>query len=749
MSLDLVPGGVGDVAMRPDALGKTVGAFPYVADLRVDGMLHAVLVRSTHPRAEVLEIDVSAAAEMPGVVAILTAADLPPDAFYGPARADRPVLAGGVVRHLGEPVLVVAAEDPVVAARAAAAVDVRYRAHLPVLDVAEAAAGKPWHPDGVVVRELTVARGAIAAPDWARPVPVPGAVHVVDGEYAIGRRAGTAAAPGVLALPGSVRPGQAPPGVDFCTVVLNSAWWHADREQIAQCLNVTPDRIRIVPAGSDGVPDGELTVAVLATMLALRTNRPVRLLDGGVRTAPGAGPAARLKYRHHVDAQGHILALQAEILLDAGAYAQHAAADLAALCASAAGPYRTPAAHVTALALRTDNPPPPPERGAAAAACVAVEAQLDRIAACLEGVDPVQVRGRNLLAADDPLPIGQVIPGGCQAGELLLTVANAPLPGRRRAGTLDRFPGSVGLSPPQGTLVRGVGHALGLTPLLPGEGQDYTATATVAYADGVATLSCAAAELGQGFLTVGMQIVREVLGAERVELTVADSDAFPAGPAWGSRLTWVAGGAVHAAATAIARKLCAEIGAERGMSTELLTARGGRIRSYDGLVDLALADVAAGRSFEQTATFSPPHTQSLDPLGSGAAFAGYGSAAHRAVVEVDVELGVVRIVELIGAFDVGRVVNLTQLLGVLEGGATSGVALALLGQFGYPTTEDLGGLSVADLLEVPQDGSWLGVKGVWDVSTGPAAAAVLAAIRNATGATVAETPVRSWHLVAT
>lgn len=737
MTADLVPGGVGDVAMRPDALAKTVGAFPYVADLRADRMLHAVLLRSTHPRADVLEIDVSEAEETPGVVAILTAADLPSDAFYGPVRADRPVLAGGVVRHLGEPILVVAATDPVAAARAAAAVDVRYRAHLPVLDVAAAARAKPWHPDGVVVRELIAARGEIGPPDWARPLPVPGAVHVVDGEYAIGRRASTAASPGVLAMPGA----------GSCTVVLNSAWWHADREQIAQCLNLTPDRIRVVPAGSDGTPDGELSAAVLATLLALRTNRPVRLLDAGVRSAPGAGPAARLRYRHHVDGEGRILALQTEILLDAGAYAQHAAADLAALCASAAGPYRTPAVHVTALALRTDNPPPPPERGVVAATCVAVEAQLDRIAACFDDLDPVVVRSRNLLAADDPLPIGQVVPGGCQAGELLRTVANAPLPGRRRAGTLDRFPGAVGLAAPQGALVRGIGHAVGLTPLLPGEGQDHSATATVAYADGLATLSCAAAELGQGFLTVGMQIVREVLGADRVELTVADSDAYPAGPARGSRLTWVVGGAVHEAASAIAKALCAEIGAERGLSPELLTARGGRIRSYDGLVDLSLAEVAAGREFERTATFSPPPTQSLDPLGSGAAFAGYGAAAHRAVVEVDVELGAVRIVELVGAFDVGRVVNLTQLLGVLEGGATSGVALALLGQAGYPTTEDLGGLSVADLLEVPQEGSWLGVKGVWDISTGPAAAAVLAAIRNATGAAVVETPVRPWHLV--
>lgn len=733
-----VPGGVGDTALRPDGLAKAVGAFPYVADLHAERMLHAVLIRSTHPRAEVLEIDLTEAAATPGVLAVLTAADLPADARYGPVRADRPVLADAVVRHLGEPILLLAARDPALAARAAATIDVRYRAHPPVLDVADARHVQAWHPDGAIVRELLIHRGEVAAPDWDVSHPVPGAVHVVDGEYAIGRRASTAAAPAVLAVP---RAG----GVDL---VLNSAWWQADRDQIAECLNLTPDQVRVVPAGSNGSPDGELSAAILTALLALRTSRPVRLLDAGVRAAPGAGPAARLRYRHHADAHGRLLAVQAEFLIDAGAYAQTAGPDLAALCASAVGPYRVSAVHLTALAVRTDNPPPPPERGVVAATCVAVEAQLDRLAALVDGVDPVGLRERNLLGPADALPIGQVVPGGSRAAQVLAAIACAPLPGRRRAGAGDRFPGAVGQGTPGSVLVRGVGHALGLTPLLPGEGQDLLATATVSLAGGTATITCAGAELGQGFGTVAMQIVREVLGAERVELAVADSDAPSAGPAAGSRLTWVAGGAVHAAASGIAARLCAQIGAERGLSPELLTARGGRIRSYDGLIDLSLTEAAAGRSLVETATFAPPPTQSLDPVGAGAAYAGYGAAAHRAVVEVDVELGLVRIVEILGAVDVGRVVNLTQLLGVLDGGATAGVGLALYGSAGHPTTRDVDGMSVADLLEIPQEGSWLGVKGVWDTSTGPAAAAVLAAIRHATGAAVVETPVRPWHLIA-
>ncbi len=733
---ETVSGGIGDTAMRPDGVGKAVGAFPYVADLQAEDMLHAVLVRSTHPRAEILEIDVSVAVKIPGVIEILTGADLPAEASYGPVRADRPVLANGVVRHLWEPVAVVLAEDPAIAARAAAEIDVRYRALAPLLDVAEAPYAEAWHPDGPVIRELLVHRGDVGEPDWLHVVPVPGAAQVIDGEYLIGRRASTAPSPAAFALPGS----------GGCSVIVNSAWWQSDQEQIAQCLNLTPDQVRVIPAASDGTPDGELSAAVLAVLLALRTGRPIRLLDSGVRSAPGAGPAARLRYRHHADAQGRLLAVQAELLIDAGAYAQTAGPDLAALCATAVGPYRVPAAYVAAYAVRTDNPPPPPERGVAVSTCIAVEAQLDRLAAALN-LDPIVLRTRNVLVEDDALPIGQVIAGGSPVSHLLATVAEAPVPGRRRAAGGDRFPGAVGQATPAGALRRGVGHALGFSPLLPGEGRDFPATATVRLVEGEARISCAGAELGQGFITVAMQIVREVLGAERVELVAADSDAVSAGPAWGSRLTWVAGGAVHAAARGIADLLCAEVGAARGMSPELLTARGGRIVSYDGLVDVSLAELAAGRSLVETATFAPPPTQSLDPVGAGAAFAGYGAAAHRAVVEVDVELGLVRIVELLAAVEVGKIVNLTQLLGVVEGGSAAGVGLVLHGSARIPTTRDLAGVSVAELLEVPQDGSWLGVKGVWDVPTGPAAAALLAALRDATGAKCTEVPVRPWHLV--
>jgi CO/xanthine dehydrogenase Mo-binding subunit len=483
-------------------------------------------------------------------------------------------------------------------------------------------------------------------------------------------------------------------------------------------------------------------------LAALRLRRPVRLVDAGVRVAPGAGPALRLRYRHHADAAGRLVCVQADIRSDAGAYAGTAGADLARLCATAAGPYRVDSVHLTAVAVRTNNPPVFEARGAGSAAtCVAVEAQLDRLAAAL-GLDPAALRDLNHLGPTDPLPTGQLVDGGSPGPALLAAVRAAPLPGRRRAAG-----GPVGGA----RLRRGVGSALGISPLLPGEGVDHAATATVRYRAGSAVISCPGAELGQGFVTVAMQIVREILGAESLEMAAVDAGAPSAGPADGSRLTWVAGGAIHAAAKAIADELCAEAGTTQGVSATLLTARGGRIRSYDGLLDLPLIEVAAGRTYERTETFRPPATEALDPDGQGVAFAGFGFAAHRAVVEVDLELGLARVLELVAAADVGRVVNLTQLLGVLDGGSTDGVRLALGPDVGelpagvhpivaHLTSADTPGTSLVDLLEIGQDGSWLGVKGVWDTPVGPAAAAVLAALRDATGAALMRLPVRPEDL---
>lgn len=737
---EMVPGGIGASVIRPDARGKTLGALPYAGDLFVEGMLHAAIARCPHPHAVIRSIDVTAARALPGVRDVVVAADIPGTSLYGPERSDRPVLADDLVRHLGEGVAAVAADDAATARRAAAAIAVEYDVLPPQPDLSAASTAAPLHPDGNVVREVRVLHGGDALAE-----AIAGAAVLVEATYSIAARGPEGSGPSAaLALP--VGGG----------LVLHTAsgWPQSDRDQVAQCLNLTPPQLRLIPTGAAGPPDGGLDVAVLACLLAGRTGRPVRLVDhrAGVARAPGAGPAALLHYRHHADADGRLVAVQARLLLDAGAYAGVARTTLAALCTAAVGPYRVPHAELTGHALRTTNPQAPALRGGgAAAACIAYEAQLDALAARL-GLHPLEVRARNALDETDELPTGQLVPGGVGVLELLAACAEAPLPGRRRAYSLLELPGGAGAPAERSALRRGVGFAAGLTPLLPGEAADPPATATVRYRDGRASVACAAPELGQGFLSVAAQIVREILGTADCELVPTDADSPSAGPAAGSRLTWVAGGAVAAAARGVADQICAGLAATRGLSANLLTARGGRVRSFDGLLDASLAELAAGRAFEATATFAPPATEPLDSAGQGNAYAGFALAAHRAVVEVDPDLGLVRVVDLTTAVDVGRIVNLVQLVGALEGGTAAGVGLALLEDLSspwgalVPDALDVPPVTISAILENPQSGAPFGARGIWDATVGPAAAAVLAAVRDATGAPVRSVPVRPWDL---
>jgi CO/xanthine dehydrogenase Mo-binding subunit len=286
---------------------------------------------------------------------------------------------------------------------------------------------------------------------------------------------------------------------------------------------------------------------------------------------------------------------------------------------------------------------------------------------------------------------------------------------------------------------------VGLTPLLAGEGADDYATASVRLDGAVATVSCAVAEVGQGFATVAQQIVREVLGVREVLLAPFDSAAPSAGPAAFSRLTWMAGGAVRQAAAAVLQRVCAEVGAAHGLSPDLLTVRDGRVLSYDGLVDVPLAGVAAARAVEETVTFRHPPTEALDEHGQGAAYAAFGYAAHRAVADVDVDLGLVRVVDVTVAHDVGCVINPLQLIGCVEGGTAAGVGLALAAG-GRLRALDQPPVRIAALLEQPEPGAPFGAKGVWDAPVGPAAAAVLAAVRDATGLDVRRLPIRPEDL---
>ncbi len=733
-----VDGGVGTSARRPDGPPKVQGRFAYASDLRRDGMLFGATTRSPHAHARIRAIDTSAAEALEGVRCVLTHADVPGRPTFGLVLADQPVLASGRVRFHGEAVAIVAADDLATARAAARLVRVDYEP-LPVLSDPEAAldpASPALHPGGNVLRHLPLLHGDVDAHAHEADV-------VVRGEYAVGTQDQAPLGPeGGLAVP---RPDG---GVDLH---LATQWLHADRDQVAACLGLEPERVRLVAAGAGGAFGAreDLTMQVHACLLALRTGRPVQLpytrqesFLAHVHRHP-----ARMAYEHGATRDGRLVYVRARLLLDGGAYASTSIPVVMVAASFLGGPYVVPHATFDASVVFTNNPPSGAMRGfGAVQVCFGHEAQMDRLAAAL-GLSPLEVRRRNAIATGGVLPTGQAIHGPAPVRELLDHLEALPPPPLPAGGL------------PEG-VARGTGYAVGIKNMGFSEGFDDFSTARVALwtgADGepVASVRTAACEVGQGVVTVQAQIARTELGVERVEVLEADTGIGNAGPASASRHTFITGGAVHAACVAVAARACALAAEALGRPAEdLAVVPGGVADRASGELLLGLADLLGDGVLEEERTFRPRATVPLDERGQGDCHATFSFAAHRVVADVDVELGTVRLVEVATVQDVGKAVNPQAVEGQMEGGTAQGLGLALMedlrseggvvlnGSFGdylVPTALDVPPIAT-HVLELAQPDAPYGVNGVGEAPTVSAGAAVLAALRDATGRPLPRAP---------
>ncbi|MEU3553868.1 xanthine dehydrogenase family protein molybdopterin-binding subunit [Streptomyces fragilis] len=744
--------GIGASVPRDDVDAKTAGTFAYAADLWAEGLLWAAVLRSPHPHARILSVDTTHAREMPGVHAVITAEDVPGEALHGRGRGDRPVFASDVVRHHGEAIAAVAADHPDTARMAAAAVIVEYELLEPVTDPEHAFEAEPLHPDGNLLRHIPLRRGD---PEATGEI-------VVEGTYRIGRQdPAPIGAEAGLAVP---RPDG---GVEF---YVGSTDPHAHRDAAAACFGLEPERVRVVVTGVPGADADREDPAFLLPLglLALRTGCPVKLAAS--REDSFLGHTHRhptlLRYRHHADGQGRLVKVEAQILLDGGAYADSSAEALAAAVSFACGPYVVPNAFVEGWAVRTNNPPSGYVRGEGAMqVCAAYEAQMDKVARKL-GADPAEVRARNVLATGDVLPTGQTVTCPAPVAELLAAVREAPMPELPKDTPVEEWllPGGPEGPGDPSAVRRGVGYGLGMVHLLGAEGSDEVATATVKIKDGVGTVLCAAVEYGQGFATLARQIVQEVLGLEDVVVAPVDTDQPPAGAGSRGRHTWVSAGAVERAAKMVRTQLLQPLADTFGMSAELLQIAEGKITSYDGLLSTTVVEALAGKELWATAQCRPHPTEPLDADGQGDAYVGLAFCAVRAVVDVDVEVGAVRVVELAVAQDVGRVLNPAQARARIEAGLTQGVGIALtenlrtqrglvrhpdLGGYALPTALDAPDVRLVRLVEERDVVAPFGAKSVSTVPVVTAPAAIASAVRAATGRLVNRLPIRPQAAVVT
>jgi xanthine dehydrogenase D subunit len=751
-------GRIGDSPLRPDGTLKVTGEFAYASDLWHDDMVWGVTLRSPHPHARIVAIDITEALAVPGVSAVLTAADVPGQNAVGLEHLDQPALATGVVRYQGEPVALVAADHPETARRAAKRIVVTYEELPAVTDPRQAlvADAPAVQEGGNLVREVRIRRG--------EEEPTAPVVVALDFEVGMQDQAFLGPESG-LAVPGEDG------GIDLYVA---TQWLHVDQGQVCRVLGMPEEKVRLHLAGVGGAFGGreDLSMHVHACLLALHTGKPVKMsynreesFFGHVHRHP-----AWLRYEFGAERDGTLVYGRADILFDGGAYASSTGAVVGNGGTLGLGPYRVPNVRVDARGVYTNNPPCGAMRGfGCVQAAFAHEALMDELADAV-GVDRVEIRARNGMREGDVNITGQVIDSAAPVAELIEIVRDMPLPpepGPER--DLRDLPGGVSNTTHGEGVVRGIGYAVTYKNVGFSEGFDDYSTARVRLqitgGEPVATVQTAAAEVGQGLVTVEQQIVRTELGVDRVVVAPKDTTVGSGGSTSASRQTYVTGGAVRAACEAVRASVlarAADVLDRAGSGQARLQLDGDKIVSDTGEVLAGLAEVLGADVVEETVEWRHRPTEAIDPeTGQGNAHVQYAFSAHRAVVDVDVELGLVKVVALDTAQDVGRAINPDAVVGQIQGGSAQGMGLALMEEvvvrdgivknpsftdYLIPTILDMPPMRI-EVLEYADPHAPYGVRGVGEPPTISSGPAVAAAIRAASGLALRRVPIRPEHIV--
>jgi len=733
------------------------GGGRYVADVTLPGQLHAVFVRSPFAHAAIGGIDAGAALELPGVVAVLTAADVPPGPLppflwdtppeklvsalrphlrpcHPPLLADRPLYAG-------QAVAVVVAESRYVAEDAAELVEIDYDPLEPVATLGRALdSGAPvvqegWE-DNVAVR-FVVAKGDVDA-------ALLDAALVVRERFSIQRQAG---------IPMETRGAVASWEPDGVGLTLWSATQnsHPLRRAMSRVSGVPQERIRVIApdvGGGFGIKGVLYPEDLLVGLLAMRLGRPVKWIEDRLEHMQSAVHAREQVHEIEVglDADGRIVAMRDHVLVDTGAYNPLGLVIPYNTIAHLMGPYRVPAFEATAEGVITTKTPTAPYRGAGRPEAVfAVERSLD-LAARRLGIDPVELRLRNLVRPEEmSYDVGILYRDG---EPLVLDGGDYPAM-LRRAAELAGWD-DVEIREGNGRLVgRGVGVYVEGTGIGPFEG------AFVEVGDdGRVSVRTGACSQGQGHATIFAQVCADHLGVDADAVDVVTGDTAGLEKGWGtvaSRSAVVAGNAVAEAAGVVREQALRAAGELLEIAVADLTVTAGRVAPRDapgrglGLGEVARAARERGAPLAATFYFEPGTVT-------------WANGAHAAVVAVDPETGEVEVLRYVVVHDCGREINPMIVDGQVLGGVAQGIGGALyeevlyddegqllngtLADYLVPTAEEIPFVEV-DRRETPSPLNALGLRGVGEGGAIVPPAAIANAVEDALsrfGATVRRTP---------
>jgi len=721
---------IGQSLPRIDAQAKVTGQAKYPGDFYMEGMLHAKVVWSEHPHARVRRIDTSKAEAFPGVVAVLTYKDVPVNE-YGINIMDQPVLVaeGDKVRWVGDRIAIVVAETERIAEAARKLVEVDYEP-LPVVDDAREAMGADAplvheERDTNVLERFKIRKGDVEAGFADSDVIVEGYYVTPYVEHAyLQPEAGL----GYIDEEGRV------------TVIAAAQWAQDDLHQIAHLLDLPEDRVReIVPAigGAFGGRE-DMFIQHLLALCAYCLRRPVKMVFSREESVCRTGKRHPyyMRYRTGATRDGKLTAMEIELISDAGAYASTSTIVMANAVTFAAGPYVAPHARIDGYTAYTNNAVTMAMRGfGATQVAVAYELQMDKLAEAL-GMDPVELRLKNLFEDGSIAITGNPMPPGVGMKETLRQAALAA--GWRKKKEDGHWVRPEPL-PSVDNKLRGLGVACAYKNVGYSMGFDDKSTVVVELSLSEsgqverAVVKIAASEVGQGVHTALAQIAAETLGIgmERVDIALVDTvDTPDAGSASASRHIYLSGNAVMAACGLAKDKWHTALRAEEGQT---------RIETRYTF---------HGRHARPT-TALDPETGTCDPHIS------YGYATQIALVEVDAETGEVAVLKLYSAHDVGRAVNPQMIKGQIGGGVHMGQGYALMeeyvqqegvvktrkfSEYFIPTVLDMPRELVPIIIEAPDPTGPYGATGVGEMTTLPTAPAIISAIHDATGVWIEELP---------
>ncbi len=720
---------LGAAAPRVDALAKVTGEALFPGDIDMPGQLYMKILFAGRPHAVIRSIDTTAAEALEGVVAVFTAKDVPVNE-YGLIMNDQPVLCGpgsakpgaDRVRFVGDQLALVVAESEAIASRAVKRIEVDYQDLPAITDPLEAMRSgaeqlDPDHDDNVFCR-YRIRRGDVEAGFAASQVVVEAEYRTPAQEHAyLQPEAGL----GYIDDQGRV------------TVEVAGQWTHEDQEQVAHALDLPLEQVRVKYAAIGGAFGGreDMSVQIVLALTAWRLkqrgiDRPVKIIWSREESILGHHKRHPfiIRSKFGADQDGVLQAAQIEVIQDGGAYAYTSTKVLGNATLMCTGPYSIPNVKVDSYSVYTNHIPGGAFRGfGGPQGAFSAEQQMNKLAEAL-GIDPVEIRMRNLIKEGEPLSVGTALPEGVTIDQVVASCAEHAgwrlENGERRRPTIEQ--------PAEPHLRRGIGVACGFKNVGFSFGAPEQAWATVELRGGAeieeVVVRHAGAEVGQGAHTVISQMAAEAAGVplDRVRLVPSDTaTSEDSGSASASRMTFMAGNAIR------------------------------------GAMELALVKWRdEDRPAIATYQYKPPKTTPYHPeTGESDPNFAYGYVAETALVEVDLETGAVRLMEVVCADDVGRVVNPQGVIGQIEGGVVQAAGYTILENFqqvgGEVQTQHLSTYLIPGILDIPERvkpvilenpdplGPW-GVRGMAEMPFIPLAPAITAAVHDAVGVWFDEFP---------